>query len=245
MGTQPRLTESLRAARVTGPGPFLDIGFPQLLVQEPERQVSSSHGPGQRQTPGEETGREQGQTHLDSVLLVGDEVDAGLHPGVGALPEHVLLQLVDIWGAGGCLEPPWVAPLPPSRPRPRLPRAPSNLPEKLSVARHRFFFLLLFLASGMSMGWLVGMSGRAGHSRLKVVSPGWACSREKASSKGLCPCRGEGSAQAQAQSPPGRPHHDDPTLCPYGKRQSLALPDSEELGLKPAGEVPGASREEV
>lgn len=155
---QPRLTESLRAARVTGPGPFLDIGFPQLLVQEPERQVSSSHGPGQRQTPGEETGREQGQTHLDSVLLVGDEVDAGLHPGVGALPEHVLLQLVDIWGVGGCLEPPWVAPPPPSRPRPRLPRAPSNLPEKLSVARHRFFFLLLFLASGMSMGWLVGMS---------------------------------------------------------------------------------------
>lgn len=78
-----------------------------------------------------------------------------------------------------------------------------------------------------------------------MVSPGWACSREKASSKGLCPCRGEGSAQAQAQSPPGRPHRDDPTLCPYGKRQSLALPDSEELGLKPAGEVPGASREEV
>lgn len=40
----------------------------------------------------------------------------------------------------------------------RLPHSPSNLPEKLSVARHRFFFLPLFLASGMSMGWLVGMS---------------------------------------------------------------------------------------
>lgn len=35
---------------------------------------------------------------------------------------------------------------------------PSNRPEKLSVARQRFFFLFLFLASGMSMGWLEGMS---------------------------------------------------------------------------------------
>lgn len=35
---------------------------------------------------------------------------------------------------------------------------PSNRPEKLSVARQRFFFLFLFLASGMSMGWLEGIS---------------------------------------------------------------------------------------
>lgn len=40
------------------------------------------------------------------------------------------------------------------------PCAPSNLPEKLSVALQRFFFLFLFLASGMSMGWLEGMSVR-------------------------------------------------------------------------------------
>lgn len=32
------------------------------------------------------------------------------------------------------------------------PHSPSNLPEKLSVALQRFFFLFLFLASGMSMG---------------------------------------------------------------------------------------------
>lgn len=36
--------------------------------------------------------------------------------------------------------------------------SPSNRPEKLSVARHLFFFLLRFLASGMSIGWLDGMS---------------------------------------------------------------------------------------
>lgn len=34
---------------------------------------------------------------LDRVLLVGDEVDASLHAGVGALPQHVLLQLVDVF----------------------------------------------------------------------------------------------------------------------------------------------------
>lgn len=36
--------------------------------------------------------------------------------------------------------------------------SPSNRPEKLSVARHLFFFLFLFLASGISIGWLDGMS---------------------------------------------------------------------------------------
>lgn len=39
---------------------------------------------------------------------------------------------------------------------------PSNRPEKLSVARQRFFFLFLFLASGMSIGWLEGMSVKTG-----------------------------------------------------------------------------------
>lgn len=43
-------------------------------------------------------------------------------------------------------------------PCPHWPHSPSNLPEKLSVARHLFFFLPLFLASGMSMGWLEGIS---------------------------------------------------------------------------------------
>lgn len=42
--------------------------------------------------------------------------------------------------------------------RVRGPNSPSNLPEKLSVALHLFFFLFLFLASGMSIGWLDGMS---------------------------------------------------------------------------------------
>lgn len=39
---------------------------------------------------------------------------------------------------------------------------PSKRPEKLSVARQRFFFLFLFLASGMSMGWLEGISATPG-----------------------------------------------------------------------------------
>ena len=39
-------------------------------------------------------------THLDGVLLVGDEVDTGLHSGVGPFPQHLLLQLVHIWGEG-------------------------------------------------------------------------------------------------------------------------------------------------
>lgn len=52
--------------------------------------------------------------HLDGVLLVGDEVDAGLHAGVGTLPEHVLLQLVDIWGARDSENRPGGAPRPAS-----------------------------------------------------------------------------------------------------------------------------------
>jgi len=35
---------------------------------------------------------------------------------------------------------------------------PSKRPEKLSVALHLFFFLCLFLASGISMGLLDGIS---------------------------------------------------------------------------------------
>lgn len=48
----------------------------------------------------------------------------------------------------------------------RIENSPSNRPEKLSVALHLFFFLFLFLASGMSMGRLDGMS--ACHNRKKV-----------------------------------------------------------------------------
>lgn len=55
-------------------------------------------------------------------------------------------------------------------PQPCPPHSPSNLPEKLSVARHRFFFLPLFLASGMSMGWLVGISASGD----PVVRPTWS-----------------------------------------------------------------------
>lgn len=52
------------------------------------------------------------------------------------------------------------------------PHSPSNLPEKLSVARHRFFFLPLFLASGMSMGWLVGISVPGGP-EMRSSQPLW------------------------------------------------------------------------
>lgn len=57
-------------------------------------------------------------------------------------------------------------------PSPAHPHSPSNLPEKLSVARHRFFFLPLFLASGMSMGWLVGISA-SGDPGMRPTWPLW------------------------------------------------------------------------
>lgn len=40
-------------------------------------------------------------THLDRILLVGDEVDASLHAGMRALPQHILSQLVHIWEVAG------------------------------------------------------------------------------------------------------------------------------------------------
>lgn len=91
--------------------------------------------------------------------MVGDKVDTGLHAGMGPFPEHILLQLVDIWGAMGVGVRDY-GPAPSSQHPSLLSYSPSNLPEKLSVARHRFFFRPLFLASGMSMGWLAGMSAR-------------------------------------------------------------------------------------
>lgn len=47
--------------------------------------------------------------------------------------------------------------------------SPSNRPEKLSVALHLFFFLFLFLASGMSIGWLDGMSSYQDERKEKTV----------------------------------------------------------------------------
>lgn len=138
---------------------------------------------------------------------------------MGPFSQHVLLQLVDIWYTNGEMRD--SSPVSPPQQTLRQTHSPSNLPEKLSVARQRFFFRPLFLASGMSMGWLEGMSaedrdpdlyslaepafhrdpvscplcgyspGRASHSGLKSVSPCWVGSKEKASSKGLCPCWGE------------------------------------------------------
>lgn len=92
---------------------------------------------------------------------------------MGPFPEHLLLQLVNIWQGRGCLSlqqggqssdlvghcccpfswacrQPWEQQEGPDPAQAR--RSPSNLPEKLSVALQRFFFLFLFLASGMSMG---------------------------------------------------------------------------------------------
>lgn len=100
------------------------------------------------------------ELYLHCILLVGDEVHAGLDSGVGPFSQHLLLQLVNIWQGRGSPE----LPAPPHRAwghqegpggAPGVPeqlRSPSNLPEKLSVALQRFFFLFLFLASGMSMG---------------------------------------------------------------------------------------------
>lgn len=124
------------------------------------------------ETEAEAGGREGGgcaapavQLYLHRILLVGDEVHAGLDSGVGPFSQHFLLQLVNIWQGRGhlscrphCTEPgdtrrAQPCPRPGRTPGvPEQPRSPSNLPEKLSVALQRFFFLFLFLASGMSMG---------------------------------------------------------------------------------------------
>lgn len=106
-----------------------------------------------------------GELYLHRVLLVGDEVHAGLDSGVGPFSQHLLLQLVNICQGRGhlscwphCTQPGDIRRAQPCpRPRaapgvPEQPHSPSNLPEKLSVALQRFFFLFLFLASGMSMG---------------------------------------------------------------------------------------------
>lgn len=34
---------------------------------------------------------------LDSIFLVGDEIDTGLHTSVSTFPQHILLQLIDIF----------------------------------------------------------------------------------------------------------------------------------------------------
>lgn len=66
-------------------GPFLDIGFPRL--SSGDSKATGLWG----KTP----------AYLDSIFLVGDEIDTGLHTGVGTFPQHILLQLVDIWNASG------------------------------------------------------------------------------------------------------------------------------------------------
>lgn len=84
---------------------------------------------------------------------------------MGPFSQHLLLQLVNIWQGRGHLScwPHHTEPGDTRRAQPCLrqggargvleqPHSPSNLPEKLSVALQRFFFLFLFLASGMSMG---------------------------------------------------------------------------------------------
>lgn len=80
---------------------------------------------------------------------------------MGPFPQHLLLQLVHVWGAGqgGPRDNGVTVGTAPYTPTPTQPPSPSKRPEKLSVALQRFFFLGRFLASGMSMGWLEGMSG--------------------------------------------------------------------------------------
>lgn len=66
-------------------GPFLDTGF--LRLASGDSKATGLWG----WTP----------AYLDSIFLVGDEIDTGLHTGMGPFPQHILLQLVDIWGARG------------------------------------------------------------------------------------------------------------------------------------------------
>lgn len=88
---------------------------------------------------------------------------------------------------------------------PRQPRSPSNLPEKLSVALQRFFFLFLFLASGISMGWLEGMSApEQSHRRETPPSapPSPAPQSLRGTTKGQHP-GGEDGRSPLGRSPPG------------------------------------------
>lgn len=64
-------------------GPFLDTGFPKL--SSGDSKATGLWG----QIP----------LYLDSIFLVGNQIDTGLHPGMGTFPQHILLQLVDIWDA--------------------------------------------------------------------------------------------------------------------------------------------------
>lgn len=77
-------------ACIAGPRPCLDTGFPWAVGWS----LNASQALASR-------GWEWREAHLDRILLVGDEVDAGLHAGMGPFPEHILLQLVDVWGAAG------------------------------------------------------------------------------------------------------------------------------------------------
>lgn len=66
-------------------GPFLDTGF--LRLSSEDSKATGLWG----QTP----------AYLDSIFLVGDEIDTGLHTSVSTFPQHILLQLIDIWNASG------------------------------------------------------------------------------------------------------------------------------------------------
>ena len=112
------------------------------------------------------------ELYLHCVLLVGDEVNAGLDSALGPFSQHLVMQPVNIWqergrlscwphcgtGHHGCprawghQEGPSPAAARGGTPGvPGQPRSPSNLPEKLSVAL-QCCFLFLFLVLGMSMG---------------------------------------------------------------------------------------------
>lgn len=62
---------------------------------------SRGHGVGRETGTGR--ARYAATRYLHCILLVGDEVDTGLDSGMGPFPEHLLLQLVNIWQGRGRL----------------------------------------------------------------------------------------------------------------------------------------------
>lgn len=175
----------------------------------------------------------QAPAYLDSILLVGDQIDTGLHSGMGPFPQHILPQLVDIWDANGQVRAAALRPL--AGPAPTA-HSLTFEPAREAVSRPTALLFPAPLLGIRDVDWLAGghvcrgrtdrvwpggacrpqspplppppwySPGRTSHCGLKSASPCWAGSKEKASSKGFCPCGGGACS--------GRLSRDAPVITP-------------------------------
>lgn len=79
--------------------PLLDTGLPGCRTDS--RNATHCFHPRSAPIPRRWVPQGAARAHLDGVLLAGDQVDAGLHSGMSALPQHIFLQLVDVCRAAG------------------------------------------------------------------------------------------------------------------------------------------------